>query len=119
MAWHAAGVLHLDIKPANIATTSTGDVVVLDAGVSRFTNKGSATVSGAVGTPGYIAPELQGNEPSRRAMCSALEPRIGRRLTAGCDALGARRYVPGCECLDASVTLAVGLTLGVLLLLLC
>ena len=61
MAWHAAGVLHLDIKPANIATTSTGDVVVLDAGVSRFTNKGSATVSGAVGTPGYIAPELQGN----------------------------------------------------------
>ena len=61
MAWHAAGVLHLDIKPANIATTSTGDVVVLDAGVSRFTKKGSATVRGAVGTPGYIAPELQGN----------------------------------------------------------
>ena len=33
------------------------------------------------------------------------------------DALGARRYVPGCECLDASVTVAIGLTLGVLLLL--
>ena len=61
MAWHAAGVLHLDIKPANIATTKSGDVVVLDAGVSKFATGGSAVVHGAVGTPGYIAPELRGD----------------------------------------------------------
>ena len=61
MAWHAAGVLHLDIKPANVATTKAGDVVVLDAGVSRFATEGSVIVDGAVGTPGYIAPELRGD----------------------------------------------------------
>ena len=49
MAWHAAGVLHLDIKPANVATTTAGDVVVLDAGVSRFATSGSVIVDGAVG----------------------------------------------------------------------
>ena len=61
MAWHAAGVLHLDIKPANVATTSAGDVVVLDAGISRIASRGSAVVRGSVGTPGYIAPELRGD----------------------------------------------------------
>ena len=62
MAWHAAGVLHLDVKPANVATTAEGDVVVLDAGGSRFVqDDGSATVRGAIGTPGYMAPELRGD----------------------------------------------------------
>ena len=58
MAWHAAGVLHLDLKPANIATAD-GDVVVLDAGISRFMTDGSVAVRGAVGTRGYMAPELR------------------------------------------------------------
>jgi len=61
MAWHAAGVLHLDIKPANVATTAAGEVVVLDAGLSAFTTAGSAVVHGPVGTPGYMAPELRGH----------------------------------------------------------
>ena len=59
MAWHAAGVLHLDLKPSNIATTAAGDVVVLDAGISRFMTDGSVAVRGAVGTRGYMAPELR------------------------------------------------------------
>ena len=61
MAWHAAGVLHLDLKPSNVATTADGDVVVLDAGISVFMTDGSATVRGGVGTPGYQAPELRGS----------------------------------------------------------
>ena len=61
MAWHAAGVLHLDLKPSNIATTADGDVVVLDAGISRFTTNGRVLLLGAVGTRGYNAPELRGD----------------------------------------------------------
>ena len=106
MAWHAAGVLHLDIKPANIATTSTGDVVVLDAGVSRFTKKGSATVRGAVGTPGYIAPELQGN--GRHAAVAACDVfSLGATYRAALDRWVRRSQrlvvcawvrMPRCEC---------------------
>ena len=57
--WHKTRVLHLDIKPANIAVDSHGDVVVLDAGVSRFADEGTADVRTPLGTPGYIAPELR------------------------------------------------------------
>ena len=56
--WHKTRVLHLDIKPANIAVDSHGDVVVLDAGVSRFADEGTVDVRTPLGTPGYIAPEL-------------------------------------------------------------
>ena len=57
--WHKTGVLHLDIKPANIAVDPHGDVVVLDAGVSRFADEGNVDVRTPLGTPGYIAPELR------------------------------------------------------------
>ena len=61
MAWHAAGVLHLDLKPSNVAISADGDVVVLDAGISKCVTDGSVAVRGAVGTPGYMAPELRGD----------------------------------------------------------
>ena len=76
MAWHAAGVLHLDLKPSNIATTAAGDVVVLDAGISRFMTDGSVAVRGAVGTPG-----VHGAGAARR------------RSPRGCG--GVRRVQPG------------------------
>ena len=57
-SWHSHGVLHLDIKPSNVAIDAVGTVVVLDAGSARFAASGRCPVTTPVGTPGFIAPEL-------------------------------------------------------------
>ncbi|MBZ5710605.1 serine/threonine-protein kinase PknK [Nannocystis pusilla] len=58
-ALHAAGVLHLDLKPANVLVEAGGRVVILDFGLAQSaTVSAGASPRGAAGTPGYIAPEL-------------------------------------------------------------
>jgi serine/threonine-protein kinase len=52
---HNAGVLHLDIKPANIMLDSSGKIKILDFGIS---NDESKMESGTVmGSPLYMSPE--------------------------------------------------------------
>lgn len=54
---HEQGVVHQDIKPANIMLTSTGRVKVGDFGISRFTNVEATIDSSLAGTPAYMSPE--------------------------------------------------------------
>ena len=58
-AAHQAGVIHRDVKPANIFVCARPHVVkLLDFGVSRFGKSSGLTHTGAaVGTPRYMAPE--------------------------------------------------------------
>ena len=60
---HAQGMLHLDLKPSNIMRKASGDIVLIDFGLSKqYNSKGepeSSTKVGA-GTPGY-APLEQAN----------------------------------------------------------
>jgi serine/threonine protein kinase len=58
---HAAGLLHRDIKPANILWDSRHDEAVLaDYGLAAKVEE----AHGITGTPGYIAPELDGGAAS-------------------------------------------------------
>lgn len=56
-AVHAAGILHLDLKPANVLVRPDGHVALLDFGVSRRSGASPRRV-GFVGTPAYMAPEV-------------------------------------------------------------
>ncbi len=54
---HLAGLVHRDLKPSNVLVAPDGPRVI-DFGVARAAERVALTVTrGAVGTPGYMAPE--------------------------------------------------------------
>ncbi|MEM7275304.1 MAG: protein kinase [Actinomycetota bacterium] len=57
---HDEGVVHLDLKPANILLTSAGAPRIADFGIAKLTTGNAAsagTTGGAAFTPAYSAPE--------------------------------------------------------------
>ncbi|HEX6969931.1 MAG TPA: serine/threonine-protein kinase [Micromonosporaceae bacterium] len=55
---HAAGVLHRDVKPANVLVCSDGRCVLTDFGVARMPSDVQLTTPGMVlGSPHFISPE--------------------------------------------------------------
>ena len=55
---HAAGVLHRDVKPANVLVCSDGRCVLTDFGVARLPTDAGITTPGMVlGSPHFISPE--------------------------------------------------------------
>lgn len=54
---HQQGVMHLDIKPANVIVAQNGQPMLLDFGIARHVGYQSEIADGINGTPQYMAPE--------------------------------------------------------------
>ncbi len=61
---HGRGMVHRDVKPANILFNEHGQAVLSDFGIARLVEGASFTQEGAtVGTPTYLSPEQAAGMP--------------------------------------------------------
>jgi len=65
---HERGVVHRDVKPANLILTSGGALKVADFGIARIDTSNLTNAGMVMGTPSYMSPEqCQGKEIDRRS----------------------------------------------------
>lgn len=82
-AAHDAGLIHRDVKPANILQTPEGQAKLADFGLVRRIDEAEVLGGSLAGTPTFMAPELfSGEEPTPQSDLYALGVTFYYLLTA-------------------------------------
>jgi serine/threonine-protein kinase len=83
---HERGIVHRDVKPANLLVADDGTIRVSDFGIARAAGNDTLTLTGTIlGSSGYMAPEQARGEATTPASdryalaCVAFELLSGRR----------------------------------------
>jgi serine/threonine-protein kinase len=70
---HAAGIVHRDVKPANVLLDGSGAVKLADFGIASIDGSDLTRAGASLGTPSYMPPEqLRGQRVDARADIYAL-----------------------------------------------
>jgi serine/threonine-protein kinase len=60
---HKFGIVHRDVKPANVFVTDEGTAKIMDFGIARLSSAGATGTGLVVGTASYMSPEQVQGQP--------------------------------------------------------